>query len=96
MNKRQEIQQMRADVDRLAKQSAAPTAGDNFFVLRKGEGEMQIRLRQLRIGEWAAWGDLWLSHDNRLLPFRPWYMVGRITSLSVPHYRVACYAAPAR
>lgn len=91
MNARREIQQMRADVDALAKKSTeAESTGQKFFVLRKGESEMVVRLRQLRIGEWAAWGDLWLSHDNRLFPFRPWYVFGRISSLSVPHYRVLC------
>lgn len=94
-NATRQIQQMRADVDRLA--GRQPDYSGEFVervvILRDGGMSMKIRLRKLHLGERLRNGDLWLDMQDgtlRVLP-RRWYraFVGRVGPDSVDHYRIA-------
>lgn len=93
MNNRRQIQQMRADVDALARQDSPSPL---YVVTRPGDGHMKIRLRKLVIGEQRRVGDLWLDSEGQLNPLglKSWWRrpfgYGRLEVHHSDTYRI-CY-----
>jgi hypothetical protein len=90
VNARREIQQMRRDVDALAKK---PAPGDPkvFIVTHPQDGHMKLHMRRLHVGEPRRRGDLWLDpQTNQLVPLIvPWWRrYGVVTDKHVDHFRI--------
>lgn len=92
----EQIRQMRADVDKLARESGRiqeVEKTDHLLILRNPPAyDVKLRLRRLQEGEKRRNGDLWLEPITGTLQalHLPWWMPkGRIRSTGqAPHFRV--------